>query len=139
MAEQFSQWHDGKATAALEPACPIPLLLLTTLRYLGRGWTFDDLVENTAMSQETIQLFLHAFLDYGSTVLYRCYVRAPTTAEEAAGHMKEFAKASYPGAVGLTDATHIKLEWVFYRHHQAHVGFKMTHTAQTYNITVNHQ
>ncbi len=45
---------------AQEPPTPIPLLLLTSLRYLGRGLTFDDLAENTAMSEETVRVFLIA-------------------------------------------------------------------------------
>ena len=32
------------------PATPLDLLVLGSLRYLGRGWTFDDLVETTAVS-----------------------------------------------------------------------------------------
>jgi hypothetical protein len=53
--------------------------------------------------------------------------------------MKEYQLAGFPGAVGSTDATHIMLEKVQYRFRQAHLGFKMTHTARTYNITVNHR
>ena len=54
--------------------------------------------------------------------------------------MDEYASAGFPGAVGSTDATHIMLEKVNYRFHQAHMGFKMSHTAtRTYNLTVNHR
>jgi len=30
--------------------------------YLGRGWTFDDIEENTGISQETHRQFFHALL-----------------------------------------------------------------------------
>ena len=137
----FRRWHDGKAVGfgTEVRATPIPLLLLTSLRYLGRGWTFDDLSENTAISLHVIRDFFHRFLEYGSTVLYNLYVVAPTTCEEAQVNMKEYQLAGFPGAVGSTDATHIMLEKVQYRFRQAHLGFKMTHTARTYNITVNHR
>ena len=35
----------------------ISLLLLGSLRYLGRGWTFDDLEEATGVSRESHQKF----------------------------------------------------------------------------------
>lgn len=54
-------------------------------------------------------------------------------------HMDEYASADFPGAVGSTDATHIMLKKVNYRFCQAHMGFKMAHTARTYNLTVNHR
>jgi hypothetical protein len=47
--------------------------------------------------------------------------------------------AGFPGAIGSTDATHIMLERVLYCLRQTHIGLKMSHTARTYNITVNHR
>lgn len=136
----FSRWHDGKVNPwSRVQSTPISLLLLTSLRYLGRGWTFDDLAENTSISEETIRVFFHVFIDFGSTVLYSLYVRAPTNCHEASQHTAEYEMAGFPGAVGSTDATHIMLERVSYRLRQTHIGFKMSHTARTYNITVNHR
>ena len=42
----------------------LSLLLLGSLRYLGRSWTFDDIEEATAISRESIRLF---FLMFEST------------------------------------------------------------------------
>ena len=53
--------------------------------------------------------------------------------------MAEYSDAGFPGAVGSTDATHILLERVPNKHRQSHLGFKSTHTARAYNITVNHR
>jgi hypothetical protein len=53
--------------------------------------------------------------------------------------MGEYRLAGFPGAVGSSDATHVVLERVQFKHRQSHLGFKMTHTARTYNITVNHR
>lgn len=51
----------------------------------------------------------------------------------------EYKLAGFPGAVGSTDATHILIERLQCRFRQSHIGFKMTHTARTYNVTVNHR
>ena len=40
------------------------LLLLGVLRYLGRGWTFDDLEEATAISTHVHRDFIHQFLQF---------------------------------------------------------------------------
>ncbi len=136
--EAFLRWHDGVKDAMGTKANPISLLLLTTLRYLGRAWTLDDLSENTGMGSEVVRNFLHTFLEYGSTVLYDKYVHSPANSRQAHGHMAEYVLAGLPGAVGSTDATHVPLERVHHRHRQAHLGFKMSNTARTYNIRVNH-
>jgi hypothetical protein len=112
---------------------------LAALQYLGWGWTFDDLAESTAISQEVLCVFFHSFIDFGSTVLYKLYIRPPQTSSDASVHAAEYKIAGFPGAIGPTDATHIMLERVSYRFRQTHMGFKMTHTARTYNITVNHR
>ena len=41
------------------------LTAVVDLQYLGRGWTFDDLSENTSISQETIRVFSHLFIEFG--------------------------------------------------------------------------
>jgi hypothetical protein len=136
----FARWRAGNVHPWTHvESTPLPLLLLTALRYLGRGWTFDDLAENTSISRETIRVFFHKFVDYGSTVLYAKYVRPPRTGHDAREHTSEYAMAGFPGAIGSTDATHIMVERVAYRLRQTHIGFKMSHTARTYNITVNHR
>jgi Plant transposon protein len=135
----FGKWKDGKKDARGVESSPLRLLLLCALRYLGRGWTFDDLSESTAISEDVIRVFFHAFIDFGSTVLFAKYVVAPTNSEEAKQHMGEFEQAGFAGAMGSSDATHIVLERILYRHRHAHNGFKLSHTARTYNITVNHR
>ena len=46
------------------------MLVLCALRYLGRGWTIDDLNESTAIAHETIRSFIHKFIYFGSTTLF---------------------------------------------------------------------
>ena len=90
-----------------KPSSPLELLILGAFRYLGRGLTFDDLEESTAISEEVHRKFFHKFIKIGSTVLYDRYVRAPQTKEEVQQHMHEFATAGLPGAFASTDATNI--------------------------------
>lgn len=75
-SELFHKWTLTDATG--KNASPIELLLLGTLRYLGRGFTFDDCEENTAISEETHRRFFHVFIEFGSTVLFERYVVVTT-------------------------------------------------------------
>lgn len=136
---QFTRWHNSKQDCCGVRASPISMLHLSVLRYLGRSWTIDCLHEATCISEEVIRNFIHQFLEYGSTVLYDQLVTSPTTMREAQSHVKEYEAAGFPGAVGSTDATHVLLERVNNRNRQGHLGFKSSHTARAYNITVNHR
>jgi hypothetical protein len=51
--EHFDRWKNPLRSS------PIELLVLGALRYLGRGWTFDDLEESAAVSQEVHRVFFH--------------------------------------------------------------------------------
>ena len=82
-----------------QKATPIELLVLGSLRYLGCGWTFDDVEECTAVSQEVHRVFFGQFIEFAGTVLYNKYVVYPKNFEEAKEHMKEFTVAGLPGAL----------------------------------------
>ena len=97
----------GKPDATGRPGAPLELLVLGALRYLGRGWTFDDIEEATAISEETNRRFLHEFIRVGATIMYDKYVVAPTTAAEAEEHMHEFEEAGFPGCPLSSDGTHV--------------------------------
>lgn len=131
--DDFQQWRHGSRNCFGTRAAPISLLLLAVLRYLGRAWTLDDLSESTCISQEVIRAFLHKFLHFGSTVLYKRYVLSPSCAEDARKHMAEYSDAGFPGAVGSTDATHIILERVPNKHRQSHLGFNSYCKGVQYN------
>ena len=53
---------------------PIELLLLGSLRYLGRGITFDDVEESTFISRHDHRDFFHRFVAFGANKLYAKYV-----------------------------------------------------------------
>ena len=103
--EWFPRWSRPDA---MGKACsPLELLILGAFRYLGRGFTFDDLEEATAISEEVHHCFFHKFIEVGSTILYNRYVNTPANIEMVKEHMVEFELAGMPGAFGSTDATHI--------------------------------
>ena len=69
--------------------------------------------ENTAVSEEVHRVFLHAFIEFGSTALFDKYVVAPTISAEANEIQKDFEDAGLPGCIGSMDATHVSmLKWL---------------------------
>ena len=132
----FPSWMG--CNCAGKQSSPIELMILGSLRYLGRGWTFDDLEEATAVGEETHRRFFHQFILVGATTLYAKYVLHPTTTAEIERHMAEFKMAGLPGACGSTDATSIIHEMCSHRIARIHKGFKSKHPTRTYNLTANH-
>ena len=63
-------------------------LLLGTLRYLGRGWTFDELGEATSMSMYVHRDFFHIFVKFGQEYLYTKHVKYPTKSNEMEAHTR---------------------------------------------------
>jgi hypothetical protein len=133
----FERWDGQDATG--KHSSPIELLILGSLRYLGRGWTFDDIEEATCISREVHRTFFHLFISWGSTSLFETYVITPRTNDEAKHHEKEMAMAGFNGAVGSSDATHVGMEKCSAWLSQAHSGPKLKLPSRTYNMTVNHR
>ena len=81
--ELFDRWRteaDGyTGRKNNKKVSPIELLLLGSLRYLGRGWTFDDIQEATKVSRDVHRCFFHAFTTFGAKFLYPRYVCMPQT------------------------------------------------------------
>eukprot|EP00957_Ditylum_brightwellii_P079974 6081880-Ditylum_brightwellii.AAC.1 len=53
----FKRWTSRDAIG--KQCGPIELQLLGFLQIIGRGWTFDDVAEQTAIDEETIRQFYH--------------------------------------------------------------------------------
>ena len=132
----FSRWTQNDCIGN-EPS-DIRLLFLGTLRYLGRGLTFDDLEEYTYISKEVLRNFFLAFLEYGSTVLYNKYVVNPASKLDVSLFEKVFAMAGFNGCIGSTDATHVGMlqcpSWALINHK----GHKLAIPSRNYNATVTH-
>jgi hypothetical protein len=103
--EFFDRWFQNDCTGSLPS--PIELLLLGVLRYLGRGLTFDDLEEYTAIHEETHQQFFHVFIRYGAKVIYSIHVKYPVNSAEYERHCHEFDVGGLHGVGFSTDATNV--------------------------------
>ncbi len=107
------------------------LLLLGSLRYLGRGWTFDDCEESTAIDKDVYRTFFRVFLEFRSTFLYKKWVLTPVNLPEAISNMKEFSVAGFPGCVDIvTDKCKHNLK-------NNHLGAKNSLTTRTFDLTCN--
>ena len=62
----FLHWKDGNRDAYGKDSTPLRLLLLCSLRYLDRGFTFDDLSDITAITEEVIRVFSTVLLTLGA-------------------------------------------------------------------------
>lgn len=137
--EYFKRWFDDSTDVTGERAAPLEILVLGVLRYLGRGWTFDDLWENTGVHAETHRQFFHKFIEFGSNVLYARYVDEPMREASIDNQGYEMNLAGFHGAVASSDATHIVMEKCKNFLKQYHSSPKTKHTSRTYNIAVNHR
>jgi hypothetical protein len=118
---------------------PLGLLILGSLRYLGRGFTFDDCEESTAISEEVHRVFFHKFIEVGKTVLFEKWVIAPSNAAEAKDHLREFEMAGMPGCIASFDGTHVVHEKCSYRLNRLHKGCKSKNTTRAFNLGANHR
>ena len=134
----FDRWTSPDAVGDLPS--PVELLVLGVLRYMGRGWTLDDLEEATGIDRETHRQFLHVFLDYGKDVLFPKFVTEPTKTMEYKDFASEYEQAGFHGAVGSMDGTEV-IQWsVHYALKNLHTGFKDgNHTTRSYNLICNHR
>ena len=134
---RFARWCGAKVNNKM--SSPIELLVLGSLRYLGRGWTFDDIEEQTAISREVHRTFFHVFIKFCSTSLYSRFVLTPVHLPEARSNMREYEVAGFPGCVGSTDCTHVTTERCEYWLKNNHLGAKSSHTTRMFNLTCNHR
>ena len=132
----FSRWHDEKKDAIGRKSAPLSLLLLSALRYLGRGWTFDDLYEVTGISDEVQRVFFHIFIDYGSTELYKKHVMDCMYKNV---HTSDYTRLGFNGAVASMDGVHITTERCEASKRNLHLAHKSSLTSRAYNVSCNHR
>ena len=116
----FDRWCGHKSNN--KKVLPVELLLLGSLRYLCRGWTFDVCEESTAIDKDVHRTFFNVFLEFGSTVLYKKWVLTPVNLPKAMLNMKEYIVAGFPGCVGSSDCTHIVTDRCEYNLKNNHLG-----------------
>lgn len=135
------QWfpHYERPNAAKQPGIPLDLFILGSLRYLGRGWTFDDIAEATGVSEESHRIFFSKFVKACRKHLYPMWVKRPVTEEEVKDHMSEFKAAAFDGCIGSADVTHIIMEKCCARLKNQNLGPKDSHTTRAFQLVVNHR
>ena len=134
---RFERWCGHKWNG--KKSSPVELLLLGLLRYVGCGWTFDDIKEQTAILCDVHHAFFHNFIDFGSTTLYSMHVLTPVNLAEAQSNMAEYSEAGFPGCFRASDCTHITTERCEYNLKNNHLGAKSSHTTCLFYITCNHR
>ena len=134
--ELFSRWTKQDCTGT--PPSDIRILLLGTLRYLGRGHTFDDVEESTFISREVHRIFFHHFVEYGSTILFSKYVTDAATTADMSKFERIFALAGFNGAVGSSDGTHIGMLSCPCWATNNNKGHKLAVPSRNFNTTVAH-
>jgi hypothetical protein len=134
--EIFSRWFNNDCTGS--PHSDIRLLVLGSLRHVGRGHTFDDIEESTFISRDVHRVFFNCFIEYGSTVLYKKYVIDAASKADVAHFQNVFGLAGFDGAMGSSDGTNIGMltcpNWAVI----GHKGFKLAIPSRNYNATVTH-
>ena len=105
--EHFSRWQQPDAVG--DKPSNIKLLLLGSLRYIGRSWTFDDISESNGISREVNRIFFLCFINYGSSVMYKKFVLDVSESINVANHEQLFAAAGMNGCIESGDATNISM------------------------------
>ena len=128
-----------KRNALGQLGIPLGILILGSLRYLGRGWTFDDITEATGVSEEVHRRFFKDFTIACTENLYPKWIKRPETAEEIEDCMSEFVEAGFNGCIGSADVTHVIIERCHARLKNQHLGPKGSHTTRAFQVVVNHR
>lgn len=98
---------EGRTDAIGNPQAPIELLVLATLRVLGRGISFDDAEELSGISHEVIRVFFHKFCKFFGDKVFEEYVKPPKNIEEVKTLSSQFEPLGFVGCVGTGDVVHI--------------------------------
>jgi hypothetical protein len=96
----FQHWKEGNCDDIHQKSTPLPLLILCALQYMGRGWAFSDLAEDTGIEME-IRSFIHKFIIFGSTELCNKFDAAPTIAEGVIHDTEEYMQGGFPAPMNM--------------------------------------
>ena len=131
-------WRRRQSSASGTPSSPVELLLLGTLKMLGRACTFDDLEELSAISAEQHrQFFLKYTQEAANEFDYEC---APYVAGDPAtlrAIETVYAHAGFPGCVGAGDGVHIAYNNASHAEKGRYVG-KEGYPTIAYHVICDH-
>lgn len=87
----------------------LQVLVLSSLRVLGRGTGFDECFDGSGCKEECIRVFFHKFCPKLVEKLMPSIVRPPLTEAEVSEQVGIYQRLGMGGAVGSTDCTHFAL------------------------------
>ena len=87
----------------------LQVMVLSSLRVLGRGVAFDECFDGSGCKEECIRVFFHKFCPMFVKKLMPSVVRPPLTAEEVSEQVHIYQQLGMGGAIGSTDCTHFPL------------------------------
>lgn len=130
--------HCDETDAVGRPCAPLELKVLSVLRVLARGNTFDDIAELSDLSTPTVQRIFHTWCEGFSRDLHAEYIHLPRTPAEFIATLTDFMRLGLPGAVASMDATHIHWDKCPTKVMHYYRG-KEKFTSTVHNVTVNHK
>jgi hypothetical protein len=108
----FGPGGEGKMSAIrLESnrGASLQVMVLSSLRVLGRGNAFDECFDGSGCKEECIRTFFHRFCPMLVSKLMPSVVRPPLNAEEVSEQVRIYQRLGMGGAIGSTDCTHFTL------------------------------
>jgi hypothetical protein len=105
--EDSKKFEKAEFDCCGQPSAPLELLLLGSLRVLGRGICFDGLCEGSFISEEVHRVFFHKFCGFIAEALFPVYCAPPTKPEDIMRVMNEYDVLGFPGCIGSTDCVHV--------------------------------
>ncbi len=116
---------------------PLQLLVLCSLRILGRGSSPHDDADHTSISSNTIRLFFHRFC--AAIVKHESaeWLSAPTTEPEIRRAVALYAQEGFVGCLGSTDGVHVSYDRCPAALRSCMVGKEGIPTV-AYEVTVRH-
>jgi hypothetical protein len=107
----------GRSASGRE-ACPLNLLLLSSLAILGGGISFLYLQDLTFISERKTRGFFLKFCQMGRIHMFPIYCRLPTTDEEIKEAISPYKMVGLDGCIGSGDCTHVQMHNI--RHELKH-------------------
>ena len=128
----------GQRDAAGRSGVPIGLLLLGSLRYIGRHCHFDDLQEVTKVDKETHRQFFMCLCAWGRQRLFRKFCSPPSTGDEVGKIENLYAAAGFPGCMGSFDVTHVPLQSLSVNLVNQYKNGKHEYPTKAFQVVVDH-
>jgi hypothetical protein len=135
---KYSDSGEGPMDCTKNRGASLQVKVLSVLRVLGRGVTFDECYDGSGCGEESIRVFFHLFTERFCESLFMETVKPPITAIEISQATRIYQSMGMGPAVGSTDCTHIQLG-------NCPHNFRITCTGKSgkptmvYSVTASHQ